>query len=182
MSGSQIKAPGLAGGYLPWLYWAQNDLDEALAKAKRSVDLNPEFLWSLHVLGGVYAEKGMYAQALATHERLRPISPIVANWGFGITYGLMGRRDDALKVAAELAKNPGQKDLLYLSMIHATLGNRAEALNWLEASHEARTDWFPWTGALAGSDIMRAMETLSDEPLFQELIADLDLPVQRPTN
>lgn len=172
----------LWSAWLAWLYWAQNDLDEALAKAKRSVDLNPEFLWSLHVLGGVYAEKGMYAQALATHERLRPISPIVANWGFGITYGLMGRRDDALKVAAELAKNPGQKDLLYLSMIHATLGNRAEALNWLEASHEARTDWFPWTGALAGSDITRAMETLSDEPLFQELIADLDLPVQRPTN
>lgn len=172
----------LWSAWLAWLYWGENELDQALAQAKRSVELDPDFQWGLHVLGGVYAAKGMYAEALATHERLRPIMPNIANWGFAMTYVLMGRRDDALKVTVELSKNPGQKDLLYLSMIHSTLGNKPEALNWLEAAHEAHTDWFPWVGALAGSDFTRAMETLSDEPRFLELIADLDLPVQSTTN
>ncbi|MFQ5549582.1 MAG: hypothetical protein ACE5FV_14940 [Woeseia sp.] len=168
--------------WLAWLYWGENELDEALAEAQKAVELDPEFDQSLYVLGSVYAEKGMYEQALATHERLRQINPAMANWGFAVTYTSMGRRDDALKAAAELAENPGQKDLIFLGMIHAGLGNKAEALDWLEAAHKAHVDWFPWIGASAGSDFTRATEILSDEPRFQELIAGLDLPMQGPAN
>ncbi len=166
--------------WLAWLYWGESNLEAALAEAQKSLDLEPDFPWSLHVLGGVYAAKGMYVEALAMHERLRSMLPNVANWGFAVTYTLMGRRDDALKVAAELAENPGQKDLMFLGLIHARLGNRAEALNWLEAAREAHTDWFPWIAAGAGSEFTRALQILSDEPRFQELIAGLDLPVQSP--
>ena len=166
--------------WLAWLYWGESNLEAALAEAQKSLDLEPDFPWSLHVLGGVYAAKGMYVEALAMHERLRPMLPNVANWGFAVTYTLMGRRDDALKVAAELAENPGQKDLMILGLIHAQLGNRAEALNWLEAAREAHTDWFPWIAAGAGSEFTRALQILSDEPRFQELIKGLDLPVQSP--
>lgn len=169
----------LWSAWLAWQYWGKNDLDEALAQAQKAIELAPEFPWSLHVIGGVYAAKGMFEEALATHERLRPIMPNVANWGFARTYTLMGRREEALKVAAEIAKNPGQKDLLYLGMIHAGLGNKTEALDWLEAAHEARTDWFPWVGAVAGSEFTRLLEILSDEPRFQKLVADLELPAQR---
>jgi TolB-like protein/Tfp pilus assembly protein PilF len=170
----------LWSAWLAWIYWGENDLDEALAQAQKAVELAPEFPWSLHVLGGVYAAKGMYEEALATHERLRPILPNVANWGFATTYTLMGRRNDALNVAAEIAENPGQKDLQFLGMIHAGLGNKMEALNWLEAAHEAHTDWFPWIGAVAGSEFTRVLEILSDEPRFQELIAGLELPAENP--
>ncbi len=55
-----------------------------------------------------------------------------------------------------------------------------EALNWLEAAHEAHTDWFPWIGAVAGSEFTRVLEILSDEPRFQELIAGLELPAENP--
>ena len=166
--------------WLAWMYWGENELDKALAEVQKAVDLDPDFPWGKHVLGGVYAAMGMYEEALAMHEQLRPMLPNVANWGFATTYALMGQRDDALKAAAELAENPGQKDLLLLGLIHARLGNKPEALKWLEAAHEARTDWFPWIGAGVGSDFTRALEILSDEPRFQELIAGLDLPVQSP--
>ncbi|MFQ6005313.1 MAG: hypothetical protein ACE5OQ_07395 [Woeseia sp.] len=172
----------LWSAWLAWLYWGENELDSGLAQAQRSLEFDPEFPWGLHVLGGLYAAKGMYEEALAAHERLRPIMPNVANWGFAVTYTLMGRRDDALQVAAELAENPGQKDLMYLGMIYSSLGNKKEALDWLEAAHEAHVDWFPWIGARAGSEFTRMLELLSDEPRFQALIAGLDLPVQRPAN
>ena len=132
------------------------------------------------MLGGIYAGMGMYEEALAMHERLRPMLPNVANWGFAMTYALMGQRDNALKAAAELAESPGQKDLLYLALIHANLGNKTEALDWLEAAHEAHVDWFPWIGAGAGSDFTRPLQILSDEPRFQELIKGLNLPAESP--
>jgi len=166
--------------WLGWLYWGENRLDEALEEAKRSLEIAPDFPWGLYVLGGVYGAQGRYEESLAAFERLRPILPNVANWGFAVTYIEMGRRDDALKAAAELAENPGQKDLMLLGIIHALLGNKAEALNWLEAAYEAHVDWFPWIGAGAGSDFTRPLEILSDEPRFQALISGLELPVQNP--
>jgi tetratricopeptide (TPR) repeat protein len=170
----------LWSAWLAWLYWGEGELDRALLEAQSAVELNANFPWSLHVLGGVYAAKGMFEEALATHEQLRPINPTIANWGFATTYALMGRRDDALMVAAELAERPGQKDLLYLALIHSTLGNKEEALTWLEAAHAAHIDWFPWAGARAGSDFTKPMEILADEPRFQALIEGLDLPVTSP--
>ncbi len=166
--------------WLAWLYWGEGDLDRALAEVQKAVELDPNFPWSKHVLGGIYAAQGRYEEALQMHEQLRPMLPNVANWGFATTYTLMGRTEDALQAAAELAENPGQKDLMFLGMIHAGLGNKAEALDWLEAAHEARVDWFPWTGAGAGSEMTRSLQTLADEPRFQALILSLALPVQSP--
>jgi TolB-like protein/Flp pilus assembly protein TadD len=166
--------------WVAWLYWGEGDLDEALAYAKKSLDLDPGFPWGMYVLGGVYGARGEYEESLAMFERLKPILPNVANWGFAITYAEMGRRDDALKVAAALAENPGQKDKMFLGMIHGTLGNKEEALKWMEAAHEAHTDWFPWIAAGAGSEMTRRLDVLADEPRFQALIAGLELPVKSP--
>lgn len=166
--------------WIAWLYWGENDLDKALANAQKSLQIDPEFPWGLYVLGSVYGARGEYEEALAQFERLRPVMPNVANWGVATTFALMGRRDDTLRIAAELALNPGQKDKMFLGMIHARLGNNEEALVWLEAAHEARTDWFPWIGAGAGSELTRALEPLAAEPRFQALLASLDLPVRSP--
>jgi TolB-like protein/Tfp pilus assembly protein PilF len=166
--------------WVAWLYWGENEMDKALAYAKKSLELDPGFPWGMYVLGGVYAAMGEYEESLAQFERLRPILPNVANWGFAMTYISMGRRDDALDIAEELAENPGQKDLMFLGIIHAQLGDKDGALAWLEAAHGARTDWFPWVGAGAGSELTRWLDILSDEPRFQEMISGLNLPAKSP--
>lgn len=166
--------------WVGWLYWGENELYEALAYAHKAVELSPDFSWGLYVLGGVQTAMENYDEALATFERLRPIQTNIANWGLAMAYIDMGRRDDAVKVAAELAENPGQKDLLFLGMIHAMLGNEEEALKWLEAAHDAHIDWFPWVGSGAGSEFTRMLSSISDQPRFRTLIEDLDLPVTSP--
>ena len=166
--------------WIAWLYWGENNLDEALAYAKRAQEINPGFPWGMYVLGGVQGAMGQYEESLAQFERLRPVLPNVANWGFATTYTAMGRRDDALKAAAELAEDPGQKDLMFLGMIHANLGNTDEALKWLEAAHEAHIDWLPWLGSGAGSEFTRMLSSLTGEPRFQALIESLELPVTNP--
>ncbi len=166
--------------WLAWLHWSENDLDKALVEAQKAMELNPNFPWGMRVLGGVYSAMGRHEEALEMHERLLPLMPNVANWGFADTYNMMGRREDALRVAAEVAENPGQKDLLALGKIYADLGNKTEALKWLEAAHEAHADWFPWIATGSGSELTRSLAILADEPRFQKLIADLKLPVKSP--
>lgn len=160
--------------WLGWLYWEDEQLDRAVAEAQESLELNPSFPWGLYLLGGAYAAKSMYEEALATYERLLEIKPNVARWGLADTYARMGRESEARDVLARLAEDPGQKDLLFLGVVHARLGDRTEALRWLETACESRVDWFPW---VAGKNAFRgALNTLWDEPRFRELIAGLDLP------
>ena len=166
--------------WIAWLYWGENDLDAALAYAKKAQEINPGFPWGMYVLGGVQGAMGQYEESLAQFERLRPFLPNVANWGFAITYIQMGRHDDAIAVAAELAENPGQKDKMFLGMIHGTLGNKDEALKWMQAAYDSHTDWFPWAGSGAGSEMTRRLEILADEPRFQAMIDSLNLPVASP--
>ncbi len=162
--------------WLGWLYWGESMLDEAIAEAQKSLELNPNFPWGLYVLGGAYASKGMYEEAIATHERLLEILPNVGRWGLGYTYALMGRDEDARTMLSELAENPGQKDLLFLGFINAELGDKDEALSWLETAYEKHVDWFPWIGSRTGSDWMGGLDRLRDEPRFQTMIGQLELP------
>ncbi|MFV1988589.1 MAG: tetratricopeptide repeat protein [Gemmatimonadota bacterium] len=162
--------------WLGWLHWGENHLDEAIAEAQKSLELNPSFPWGLYVLGGAYAAKGMYEEAIATHERLFEIVPTLGRWGLGSTYAQMGREQDARRVLAELAENPGQKDLVFLGIIYAALGDEEEALRWLETAYQAHVDWFPWVGARTGTVAFAGLASLRDTPRFRNLVAELGLP------
>lgn len=164
--------------WLGWLYWADGRLDEAVAEAQRSLEMNPSFPWGLYVLGGAYATRGMHEEAVATHRRLLEVRPNLGRWGLGFDYALTGRREEARQVLAELARDPGQKDLMVLGLIHAVLGDRDEALRWLEAARKEHVDWFPYVGARAAYDpfVQAALDSLRDDARYRRLVAPLEIP------
>jgi TolB-like protein/Tfp pilus assembly protein PilF len=159
--------------WLGWLYLGDGRLHDAMSEAQKSLELDANFAAGLWVLGRVYAAKGAYEEAIATHKRLLEIDPIFGRWGLGETYALMGRKADARRLLSEIAENPGQKDLLWLGFISALIGDRAAALTWLEAAGEAHVDWFPWAVAEKGQGLV---EDLRDEPSFQKMVEALGLP------
>jgi len=159
--------------WLGWLYWGDGRLDDAISEAQKSLELDPNFPFGLYMLGRGYAAKGMYEESIATHKRLLEIDPVLARWGLGDTYALMGRNEEARKILSELAENPGQKDLLWLGFISAQLGDKAAALTWLEAAYEAHVDWFPWAVSERGQGWVAG---LRDEPRFQKMVEQLGLP------
>lgn len=161
--------------WLGWLHWGAGEPDRAIAEALQALEVNPDFPWGLYVLGGAYAAKGMFDEALATYERLAEVNPRLGNWGLGFTYAQMGRPEDAREAAARLAANPGQKDLLVLGLVHAILGERDEAIRWLDAAYQAHVDWFPFVATRAGYDhfVGMALDSLWTDPRYEELIAPL---------
>lgn len=163
----------LWSSWLAWLYWDAGRHAEAKAEARRSLELDPDFPWGWHVLGGAQAAEGRFDEAITSHQKAAAVMPAV-KWGLGHTYALAGRRDEAQKIAGELAMNPGPKDLLMLGAIYAALGETDAAFRWLEVAYEARVDWFPWVAnpSLVGS--------LRGDPRFEEIVRRLELPAPRP--
>lgn len=131
--------------WLGWLYLGEGQYDVVIDEARKSLELTPDFPVGLYVLGLAYSTQGMYEEAIAAHEKAGAGDP---RWraGLGHTYALAGRREEALKIAAELGDESNTWNTWGLAEIYAALGEKDEAFQWLEAAYEQRHPYFPWIG------------------------------------
>ena len=137
-------------------YLFSREYDEVIAWSKKWQELYPRAgLWQL---GSAYLEKGLYKDALATFKDMVSTDSSDFSIGFlGQTYAVMGRRDEALKVLAEL-KTHGA--IYGIAEIYTALGEPAQALDWLEqyeGYYSYLKVWLPFT-------------PLHSEPRFQALL------------
>jgi len=89
--------------WLAYSYWVAGEDEEAINEAGKSLELDPDFAFAHFIVGCVYAEKGMYEEAIAAHQKAADVSRFWS-WGLGISYALAGRKDEARKIATELEK------------------------------------------------------------------------------
>jgi TolB-like protein/DNA-binding winged helix-turn-helix (wHTH) protein len=128
---------------LAWQYFEEGQLDAAMAAARRCIELNPKFSEGLAVAGWVLTAQGKLDEALAEH--LKAASADAAwKWPLGRTYALIGRKDDARKIAAEMQRAPGPMEQWGLGVIYAALDETDEAFRWLDAARKSRFSWMPW--------------------------------------
>lgn len=155
--------------WLGWMYLWLERYEEAMVEARKSLELNPDFPIGHYVMGTALAEKGMYEESIAAHKKAGAASP-GWRWGLGITYALAGRNDEARMVLDELEKEVYQWDTWGLAEIYATLGDRDGAFRWLEAAYQQRHSYIPWLNRFP------ALEPLRDDPRFQDMVGQLNLP------
>lgn len=127
---SLIITEGLAENFY---YWRRGD--EALEQARSMLALEPQHPSAVHMMGMVYTQKRMYAQAIACNESLGS-DPYIFVWkeeGIGATYAAAGDRQNALRVAAELETHSAPAT--EIAFIYAGLGDKEKALSWLEAGY-----------------------------------------------
>ena len=150
-----------------WYWWVAGRYDEAIEEAQKSLAIDPVLPQGLRVLGGAYAEKGMYEEAMAAHQKLAEIYPR-SRGVLGRTYVLAGRRDEAKRiVVAELEKtSPGR---WALAEAYAALGDTDQAFRWLEKVYESRHAFFPWVRKIP------AFRSLHDDPRFDDLMRRAEL-------
>jgi tetratricopeptide (TPR) repeat protein len=114
--------------------------DNALDQAKRTLDVEPDSAVTHAVLGIVYQDKKMYPDAIAEYKRALQFgaSPAEIRGLLGYTYAVSGNRPEADKTIAELKELwPGQKHAaLDLAVVFSGLGDRQNALYWLEKAQE----------------------------------------------
>jgi eukaryotic-like serine/threonine-protein kinase len=140
-------------------------LDEALAAAQRTIELDPKFLYSESPLAAVYRAQGKPDQALALYLeaaqlRHRP-SP-----GLALAYADLGREADAREVLRQLLERRKSHYMRAdaIAGIYAVLGEREEAFAWLERAYREHSSSLPNVAFLS------QFESLLSDPRLADLI------------
>jgi TolB-like protein/Tfp pilus assembly protein PilF len=148
--------------------------DMAISKFKAVLDINPKLPIAHNDLGIAYLAMGKIREGVEELERSRELSEGTPFFKVNLAYGyaISGRRDEAFRIADELKELYNKRVLpaYFLSVVYAGLGEKQEALSWLEKAHDDRAIIF--TPLL---HIEPELASLRDEPRFKALLAKLGL-------
>jgi serine/threonine protein kinase/tetratricopeptide (TPR) repeat protein len=153
-----------------WQYFLAEKYNEAIYEAHKSLELDPDFPIALNVLGSVYAEKGMYEEAIEAFQKAATLSPV---WRprLARTYAKASRRSEARSVLAEVEADPTPWDILFIAEVYAVLGEKDQAFQWLDrAFSPPHHSYIPWIKHFPG------FRSLRDDPRYVDLLRRMNLP------
>ena len=144
--------------------------DEALEQAKKTYDLDPNFIGGRNWLAHTYNTKGMYAESLAIAEKSWEADmPFFADAGFA--YARTGQRDKALAVIEKWKEREKVRYVqnYWVAITYAAIGDKDGAFAALEKAYKHH-DWF-----LQRIKVDPFMDPLRDDPRYDELVKRLNL-------
>ena len=163
------------------MYRAAGLYDEAIEQFKKTLEMNPLMSLSRNCLGAVYELKGMTDEAVEQYLRAREI---------------IGRNADELAALRQAYENSGMqgfhaKSLEFaearwdgwhvgafeIAALHAALGHKDRAMEYLEKAYEARSGilvWFNMGSPSVGAG--HAFSSLRSHPPFLDLLRRMGLP------
>jgi TolB-like protein/Flp pilus assembly protein TadD len=150
-----------------WPLFFMRQYDEAIEHFSKAIELdaNP---WLAYIsLGRAYLGKLMYREAIAEIQKAMSLNNIVwVSAILGHAYAVSGQRVEAQKVITRL-KELSQKNNdspFCIAIIYASLGEKDQALKWLEKAQEDRSVLLVWL------KIEPALDGLRTDPRFIELL------------
>ena len=80
-------------------YELQGKFDEAIAAFQKSIELKPEFTFSLYELGYVYMKQGRFEEAIQPLQKLISVEPkhVYGNHALGMAYARTGNKTAAMQ-------------------------------------------------------------------------------------
>jgi hypothetical protein len=118
------------------------------------------------VFGNSAAFAGSFEEAIAAFEKLVALDPFFLV-NLGGVYALASRREEALRIAREVEAELSPWNAEGLFCLYAALGDREEALRWLE--------YEPSSFSLPGVWAHPAVDALRDDPRFQAVFRRMNL-------
>ena len=155
----------LAVGFV--FYFARRD-DEAIQWCRRVLDMDPSF-WRAHWgLGLALVQKKSYEEAIAELRKAVELSEAggVQLGSLGYAYAVTNRRAEALEIVQKLKESSRQHYVppAAVAIVLAGLGEKDQALTWLEKANEERD---PWATALK---VEPMFGSLRSDPRFVDLM------------
>src|SRR6266850_145415 len=161
---------------------AHRQYDQAIEQFRKTIELEPAqwILGSIYWhLGAVYEKKGMYVEAIAEYQKgmnLSGDSDLAA--AFEQAYKASGFREAKrvvmqknLKKMREASKRERVPPLPF-AFIHADLGEKEQAFEWLQKAYEEHSS----TLVHIGDGMVCTCEALRSDPRFADLLRRIGLP------
>ena len=153
-----------------FVYYIARRYDQAIEQLQKAVELDPEWPRAHSLLANCYTQKGMYDEALRELEKMQLPGRGAA---FAHLFVLMGRRDEALKVLAEMeerSKQTGNVPYLGFVTVYTALGDKQQAFEYLERAFAERN---PGLRTIKTSPVY---DNLRSDPRFTDLLKRIGLP------
>jgi TolB-like protein/DNA-binding winged helix-turn-helix (wHTH) protein/Flp pilus assembly protein TadD len=150
-------------------------IEAALEQTRKTQEMDPNFVETYHQFGMVYAEKGMYAEAIAELNKAAPSGVFVSNVIslLGYNYALWGKRDEAIKRLDELKELSKRRNVPArdIAIIYTGLGEKDQAFKWLRQACEERNGYLVY---LKFDPLFKSLRT---DPRFADLLQCIGLPL-----
>ncbi len=151
------------------------DWDKAISQLRNTLEMNGSFYFARWSLGSALEGKGELSAAMAEYEKAMassddPIAPAYS----GHLNGKLGRHDEAIKILRKLEEKSRSEyvDPYYLAIVYLGLGQREQALSYLEKSYDDRNG-----NNLEYIRIDPFLDPLRGDPRF-EALAEKIVPVR----
>ena len=152
-------------------YYFSRRYDEALAYALRAERIQPNPVDFLFPFGAIYSEKGEYAKAVHNFQQLGDQPHALGH--LGNVYARMGKPEEARAILPKLVDRIAKDGLgsYEIALIYAGLGEKAQAVTWLEKALAAHDKGMTYL------KIDPCVDPLRDDPRFWDLVRTVGLPV-----
>jgi len=135
---------------------------------QKTFELDPNFNLAHQFASSAYIEKGMYGEAVAEAQKARDFSGGSYNPMAFLGYALAksGKQREARSVLEGLLKLSAERYVLtyYIAIIYNGLGERDEALAWLERGYKVRDP------KMVFLKVDPKWNNLRDDPRFRDLM------------
>ena len=141
--------------------------DEAIQQIRKALELDPEFGYAHSNLGLALELKGDFPGAIAEFRRAHKLDGDALSLAYlGNLYGKTGNVTEAANILTELEQLTKTKyvSAYAFALVQAGLGNRAEALRWLEKCYADRSQEISYIR------VDRLLDPLRDDSGFQNLV------------
>jgi len=152
------------------LYFSRN-YDAAIEKWRSVQAMDPGFMRA-HLIVGAYVEKGMFAEALADNEKLRPTISGGAYWSWrAYVEGRARQMTEARQATHELMEIEKRSpvDPASIAQAFAGMGDKDQALAWLEKAYARRSN------GLTSLKVNPAYDLLRGDQRFENLLRRVGL-------
>jgi serine/threonine protein kinase/tetratricopeptide (TPR) repeat protein len=162
----------LINGEVGMAYYFARQYDRAIEEDKKAVEMDPNNSFARIGLTRNYIQIRKYEEAIATASKPEPDdSYLLAS--LGEAYARSGKTAEAQKVIDKLNELTKQRYVppYAVAWIYVGLGQKQQALDWLEKSYANREDTMIWLNSDPSLDDLRS------EPRFQNLVRRVGLPL-----
>jgi len=115
------------------IYLAADRMDDAIDAGKRTLRIDPNYVYFDPALADAYREKGDFKEAIALYEKAQAARQF-PSVGLAITYAKMGRREDARRILDQLIEKSRRQYVAadLIAAVYTALGEKDEAFRWLD--------------------------------------------------
>ena len=145
--------------------------DESIRQSRKALELDANFALAHYQLGQAFEQKHLHDESIAAFRRAIELSRDNAALASGLVhaYAVSGRKQDAIKMAEDLATTPSRLSSTdaNIASIYVGLDDKHQAMNWLEKAYQTRFN---------PSILLRpAFDSLRPNVQFQDLLCRIGI-------